>query len=195
MPSEQWVQTACSPFSFSGNELCCTVLFTLSSYQSQNSTETANWKGQPGTVCSFSRLDVYRRQSNFFLSTKTKMLGDCQIPLVKMCTFTRARRRGWVYLWSAVRLMRSYRLKQWLGSHWHLKWSIWEPNAVFSWQIREPLNMGDCSEALSTMHVLSQYITVIEYSQVYVQKNNAVVWNSSGIWKRAAGDWRTKSEW
>lgn len=30
--------------------------------------------------------------------------------------------------------------------------------------------MGDCSEALSTRHVLSQYITVIEYLQVNAQK-------------------------
>ncbi len=62
------VRTMSTDFSFSGNELCCTVLFTLSSYQSQNSTETANWKGQPGTVCSLSRLDVYRRQNNFFIN-------------------------------------------------------------------------------------------------------------------------------
>jgi len=81
--SEQWVQTACSPFSFSGNELCCTVLFTLSSYQSQNSTETANWKGQPGTACSLTTRCVPQAEWFFCLSTKTKMLGDCQIPLLK----------------------------------------------------------------------------------------------------------------
>lgn len=69
-------------------------------------------------VLSLSRVDVYRRQSNF-LSTKTKMLGDCQIPLIKTHTRTQTRQRGRLdeYIW-VQRISQS----RW----WHNEcWGMW----------------------------------------------------------------------
>lgn len=93
MPSEQWVQTVCSPFPLAVTS--CAVQFYLHCPLISHRTVRRLPIGKDSQeLCVPSRLDVYRRQSNFFfLSTKTKMLGDCQIPLLKMHTFMQACRR------------------------------------------------------------------------------------------------------
>lgn len=58
------------------NELCCTVLFTPTSYQQYSSTEAANWRGQATVLpVPCSGVGVYRHAPSTFLSRLGKSLG------------------------------------------------------------------------------------------------------------------------